>query len=491
MAFDAVRSPAPWTQASAAEIAVAAGAADLFVFRRIAGRRFAHVGGAGRGAGWAGIVEVGAEEEPLIEALLVDGPVVRRSKAEPWRVLGPYYGRAVAVVQVSEDVFVVFGAEGESMSSVSDQDLLGLARFASEGLVEVEPAKRLADELESLHAVQDLLHAPAETFEQAAQSLVEHAAGSLSCELAVLWLSDQRRAVICDRRGAEPLRAVEVENALAAVAEREASPVCIQEAKAAELPSPFGSADGVLAYYLLEIKQPVSGVLLLLHTSAGTPRGFTLLCQSLGRKLIDAAEPLLAAALLRDRMRDELERTAAQARQDPLTGLSNRLAWIEALSSAAACTESPASIVQLDCRGLKLINDTHGHHAGDQLLCRVASALRSSVRDHDLVARLGGDEFGILLCGADEEMTQAAVERIEATLAAERDEEQADIALAIGVATSRDGQLDAAQRRADAAMLDAKRTSGHARQPKHQQLGFPGLRNLEGAKPGSTTSPSR
>ena len=461
MTSEVIQGAASWSQATAAEIAAAAGAADLFVFRRIAEGQFAHIGGAGRGAGWAGIVEVGAEEEPLIEALSVDDPIVRRSRATAWHVLGPYYARGVAVVRVSEDVFVVFGADGESISA-TDLELLDLARFASERLVEVEPAKRLADELEALHALQDLLHAPAETFEQAAQSLVDHAADSLSCDLALLWLSDDRRAVICDRGedGPRSLPTADVENALSQLAAREAFPVCIQEARSAELPAPFGSRDGVLAYYLLEIERPVPGVLLLLHTRAGTPRGFTLLCQSLGQQLVNAAEPLLVAALLRDRMRDELERTAALARQDPLTGLANRLAWNEALASAVACTETPVSIIQLDCRGLKQINDTLGHHAGDQLLCSIANALKASVRGHDLVARLGGDEFGIFLCGADEVLAQEIVERIEWTLKAERDADEPEIGLAIGVATSRDGQLDAAHQRADAAMLKLKRTSG-------------------------------
>ena len=427
------------------------------MFRRIAGRRFAHVGGAGRGAGWAGIVEVGAEEEPLIEALTETDRVVRKAKATPWHVLGPYYARAVAVVRVTADVFVVFGGNGELISAVADQDLLDLARFASEQLVEVEPAKRLADELEALHAIQDLLHAPGETFEQAAQSLVDHAAASLSCDLALLWLSDQRRALICDRRDAStPLPTAEVATALSQLATREAFPVCIQEAASAELPTPFGSTDGVLAYYLLEVKEPLHGVLLLLHTRADTARGFTLLCQSLGQKLVAAAEPLLAAALLRDRMQHELERTAAEARQDPLTGLSNRLGWVEALASNVTCGEAVSSIVQLDCRGLKQINDIHGHRAGDQALCSIARALKSSVRNDDLVARLGGDEFGILLCGADETMAGVVVERIESALAADRDE--LAISLSIGVATSRDGQLEAAQHRADTAMLEAKRS---------------------------------
>ena len=60
--------PEPWSAASAEELASAAGASDLFVFRKVGESRYAHVGGAGRGAGWAGIVEV-SDDEPVVQAM--------------------------------------------------------------------------------------------------------------------------------------------------------------------------------------------------------------------------------------------------------------------------------------------------------------------------------------------------------------------------------------------------------------------------------------
>src|SRR4029079_11427117 len=140
-------------------------------------------------------------------------------------------------------------------------------------------------------------------------------------------------------------------------------PLCVQEAAAVELPMPFRTADGVLAYYILEIQEPLPGFLLLLHTVAAAPRGFTLLCQSLGRKLVDAAEPLLATALLRETMRAELARAEAAARSDSLTSLPNRLAWTEAFAAASPSPEAPVRIIKLDCRGLKQTNDHTRHLA--------------------------------------------------------------------------------------------------------------------------------
>jgi len=449
----------PWTAPSAAEIAEAAGATDLFVFRRIAAGRFAHVGGVGRGAGWAGIVEIGMEEEPLVRSVFSTGSVVRRSQPEPWHVLGPYYGRSVAIVAVSADVFVLFGSDGEGVEAVSDGDLVSLAQFASSALSEVTPAKRLADELEALNAVRDLLHAPAETFDEGLQRLVDHATAALSCDLGLVYIPEQELVVVCEMRPDAALEKRDLFEPLAEIARRETFPLCIQEAEADELPRPLSSADGVRAYYLLELTKPLPGVLLLMHMKGGVARGFTLLCQSLGARLVEAAEPLLAAALMRDSLNADLERAAADARRDPLTGLANRLAWNEALGAATPTGYDPASVVLVDCRGLKQINDRDGHGVGDKVLCRVAEALRASVRTGDLVSRLGGDEFGILLLDADEEVTQTIVDRIESALAGDPTDDCPPVRLAIGAATSRDGDLDAAQRRADEQLLEAKRES--------------------------------
>jgi len=318
---------------SASELAAAAGATDLFVFRRIAAGRFAHIGGVGRGAGWAGIVEIGLDEAPLVRKAVAEGTVARLSESAPWHVLGPYYATAVAVVPVDADVFVLFGSLGPELGDASDADLVELGRSASDGLSEVEPAKRLADELEVLQVMHDFLQSPPDSFEGALQRLVEHATEALSCDLGVLYLDGTQRVVVSDRRAEMSLDPAELRDSLAAIHAKGRFPICIQEAASADLPAPFSSADGVLAYYLLELTQPQPGLLLLLHTTAANPRGFTLLCQSLGAKLVQAAEPLLAAAQLRDQMSEQLSRAAVEARRDSLTGLANRLAWNEQLSS--------------------------------------------------------------------------------------------------------------------------------------------------------------
>jgi diguanylate cyclase (GGDEF)-like protein len=447
----------PWTSATAAEVAQAAGAVDMFVFRRVSEGRYVHLGGAGRGTGWAGIVELGEADEPFVQSVIPGDSVLRRTEDGPWQVFGPYYGHAVAAVRVSTDVLVIFGAPSDTFAAISDSELLELAQLAGESVAEVAPAKRLADELEVLHAVQDLVHTHAETFPDGLERLVDQATMALSCDLGLAYLSESKRAWLCDRRGGSPLDPFAVQDALATIGERATFPSCIQKAGDAELPAPFGVADGVVAYYLLELKRPLPGFLLVLHTRASAARGFTLLCQSLGHRLVDAAEPLLAAALLRDSMRDELERAGAEARRDSLTGLSNRLGWTEALASISPGEGSPVSIVKLDCRGLKKINDTYGHHAGDRVLCRIAGALTACIREDDLAARAGGDEFSILLCGADEELAVEVIGRIERTVAGENGFADIPIELSIGTITARDDDLEWAERCADERMVAAKR----------------------------------
>jgi diguanylate cyclase (GGDEF)-like protein len=98
-------------------------------------------------------------------------------------------------------------------------------------------------------------------------------------------------------------------------------------------------------------------------------------------------------------------RSERQARSDALTGLANRKQLAERVPSG------PAALVLLDLDLFKQVNDTLGHHVGDQLLVAVAQRLLSCVRPGDLVARLGGDEFALLLEGSDVSGAVAAAAR--------------------------------------------------------------------------------
>ncbi|HEY5529959.1 MAG TPA: GGDEF domain-containing protein [Thermoleophilia bacterium] len=88
------------------------------------------------------------------------------------------------------------------------------------------------------------------------------------------------------------------------------------------------------------------------------------------------------------------------AHTDVLTGLNNRRLFVQELERHAQMFKRyhhPFSIMMFDLDGLKLINDTLGHHAGDDALRHLAALLRASIRDVDIACRYGGDEFLVLM----------------------------------------------------------------------------------------------
>ena len=118
------------------------------------------------------------------------------------------------------------------------------------------------------------------------------------------------------------------------------------------------------------------------------------------RRVEAALAPLSAGgfALTFEDVTEQL-RGAALARQEPLTGLCNRVGLHDRLDAAlaeAARTGAPLAVLMLDLDRFKTVNDTLGHPVGDALLRKVAERLRRATRSGDVVARLGGDEFAIL-----------------------------------------------------------------------------------------------
>jgi len=104
-----------------------------------------------------------------------------------------------------------------------------------------------------------------------------------------------------------------------------------------------------------------------------------------------------------------------EAIYDPLTNLFNRRHFEEALSletKKALEGESNLSLIMVDIDHFKRVNDTFGHDGGDEVLRKVASLLKNSVRQHDTVARYGGEEFVLLLPGATLDPTSTVAERI-------------------------------------------------------------------------------
>jgi diguanylate cyclase (GGDEF)-like protein len=154
-----------------------------------------------------------------------------------------------------------------------------------------------------------------------------------------------------------------------------------------------------------------------------------------------------------------------RALHDPLTGLANRRRFHNELRGAverSSTSEARFAVLVIDLDRFKELNDTLGHHVGDQLLRQIGPRLRPVLRADDVLARLGGDEFAVLLRSAGSQDAAGEVaERLRAALvrpfALERF--SVHVAASIGVSIfpddARDG--DALMRRADVAMYQAKK----------------------------------
>jgi diguanylate cyclase (GGDEF)-like protein len=153
----------------------------------------------------------------------------------------------------------------------------------------------------------------------------------------------------------------------------------------------------------------------------------------------------------------EFDAAARLALVDSLTGLRNRRAFDEELAQALiarsrGAIEPRIALAMIDLRGLKQINDTIGHQAGDALLVTLAETLRAGVRGGDSVYRLGGDEFMVILPGQGAREARRLIGRLAAALA------EHNLHVCAGVAeASTTLDPDVLIGRADRALVAAKR----------------------------------
>ena len=139
---------------------------------------------------------------------------------------------------------------------------------------------------------------------------------------------------------------------------------------------------------------------------------------------------------------------------DSLTGLYNRRLFEEEMRRISISRKLPVSIIMGDVNGLKLINDSFGHKAGDRLLQEAALLLRENCREEDFLARIGGDEFVIILEGADQQLTEQVCNRIQKSFRAyssRKDKRTFYLSISLGSATktSHDQTMDLLMKEAD------------------------------------------
>jgi diguanylate cyclase (GGDEF)-like protein len=162
---------------------------------------------------------------------------------------------------------------------------------------------------------------------------------------------------------------------------------------------------------------------------------------------------------------ERLRESNTRALTDDLTGLANRRHLVERLQAAIERSDELALLL-IDLDGFKELNDTLGHHAGDEVLRQIGPRLGKAVREHDTLARLGGDEFALILSPGDEVAASTAGLRLRSAL--EQSFHVEDIVVhvdaSVGIALCPEHASDpiGLLQRADVAMYEAKRMrTGH------------------------------
>ncbi|CAN7659135.1 GGDEF domain-containing protein [Rhizobium sp. LjRoot30] len=157
-----------------------------------------------------------------------------------------------------------------------------------------------------------------------------------------------------------------------------------------------------------------------------------------------------------------LERDAAI---DPLTRLANRRAFFaQASSILEGAVSSPAdfAVLMIDIDHFKIVNDTHGHDVGDDVLVAIAHAISTCIRKSDVVARFGGEEFVVLLPGARMDSAKVIAEQIRKAVeqtSVPAGSKVVSITISLGIVAGNREQMTvkAALKSADEALYEAKR----------------------------------
>ena len=432
---------------------------DTLIFR-VSPSGLSLVGGTGRGAGWMGIVELPRESEPIAMRVLGSSkPAHIDMPGEPVRIIGPYWAAHAFLIPVGAEHLVVFG--GSQPLSEPDATLVPLAARLVAELEQVPPDKLLADELEVVQAIRDMMDSHGESVEDVARHVASRAADPLSCEVGAVLVRSNGRLVaeVVTRDWPAALDADRIRATLVRLFARVEHGALLEQELEAATDDALGRNQGLVARFAVPIgRGEPFGVLVVAH-AVTRPRGFTTLCQRIGHALANAAEPLLVQASSREALTTERDRLAVEARTDRLTGLDNRTAWdtrLEEESERRTRYPETVSIVSADLNGLKGINDRLGHEAGDRAIKAAADLLRRTARSTDRVARVGGDEFLVLMPQTDEVGAQRFVDRVLAgavrTLC-----DDVCLSISMGAATAAaDESLVETVRRADARMYASK-----------------------------------
>jgi diguanylate cyclase (GGDEF)-like protein len=228
---------------------------------------------------------------------------------------------------------------------------------------------------------------------------------------------------------------------------------------------------GLAAVFTFPLRHK-AGRLGALDLYRATPGRLSKADMKAAQTLADVTVAYLAHAQVRSELQDASEQFHSSSLHDPLTGLPNRLLLFERLEHAllrSTRSKQPVAVLFVDLDRFKLVNDSHGHLIGDELLVAVADRMAGLIRPGDTLARLSGDEF-VIVCEAISEKRQIhqIARRIVEALAAPfpLDDVIVDVSASVGIAFSTPKGTDPEEllREADIAMYQAKRRGGGTHQ---------------------------
>ncbi|ERK13752.1 GGDEF family protein [Pantoea sp. AS-PWVM4] len=156
-------------------------------------------------------------------------------------------------------------------------------------------------------------------------------------------------------------------------------------------------------------------------------------------------------------VQDKIGRLKSEVQTDPMTNLLNRRGLGAVLDYFLAMRQ-PFAVLALDIDHFKRVNDNFGHDVGDEVIKKVAQALRSSARQTDVVCRNGGEEFLMLLPGTAPEEARIIAERLRQSIADSWIDAVGNITISVGIALWQpdNGSQEQSLKQADAALYQAK-----------------------------------
>lgn len=199
-----------------------------------------------------------------------------------------------------------------------------------------------------------------------------------------------------------------------------------------------------------------------------TAQGNYFWAEAVANAIYDQQQELLQVVLA---VRDITSRKALEEKltflswHDSLTKIYNRGYWQRRLGEIEAARLTPVSVLLCDVDGLKLINDTMGHDAGDQMLITLANILAESCGTEDILARIGGDELAMLLPHTSREKVLAISQQIRDSIVAYNHSNQAlplSVSIGIAVRIDADEPMAALIKRADDRMYREKLNRSHS-----------------------------